>query len=68
MIDEAQELRRMEREALADQIVDRAENLAQHVLDHPGEFLYAAAEAAVLREQIRVLRRLRRAHLIEVRG
>lgn len=66
MIDYTAEERRATIDQLTDNIVLGAARLAEHVIDHPGEFLLATALASTLKEQLRLLKHLRRAHLVEV--
>lgn len=66
MIDDTAAERRATIEALTENIVLGTARLTEHIADHPGEVLATAAYAGTLREQLRLLKHLRRAHLVEV--
>lgn len=60
--------RRATIDQLSDQIVLGAARLAEHITEHPGEVLLTAALAQGLQTQLRLLKHLRRSHLVEVSG
>lgn len=66
MIDDTAAERRATIDQLQDGIVRLAARLAEHVSEHPGEVMQTAALASALTTQLRLLKHLRRAHLVEV--